>query len=268
MVRSNFHTHTVYCDGTDTPAALAEAAFALGFAALGFTGHSNTGFDPCGMTPEGQARYRAEVAALREAYRGRMEIYCGVEQDYFSGRAEGFDYAIGSVHYVNRDGAYLPVDWLAERTAEIIRVNYGGDANALAEDYYALVGQLLSVTGCQIIGHFDLLTKYDEAGEVFSASDARYRAAALGALDALCPGDPVFEINTGAMARGTRQTPYPALWLLREMLARRCRIMINSDCHDKRRLNCSFDDAAALARAAGFRARTVLRGGEFVEVGL
>ena len=87
MVRSNFHTHTLYCDGSDTPAALAEAAFALGFAALGFTGHSNTGFDPCGMTPEGQAHYRAEIAALREAYRGRMEIYCGVEQDYFSGRA-------------------------------------------------------------------------------------------------------------------------------------------------------------------------------------
>ena len=56
MVRSNFHTHTRYCDGKDSPAELAEAAFALGFRALGFSGHSFTPFDPYGMTPENAAR--------------------------------------------------------------------------------------------------------------------------------------------------------------------------------------------------------------------
>jgi len=241
---------------------MAEAAFRLGFRALGFSGHSHTPFDPCGMTPEGTQRYRAEVAALREAYRGRMEVCCGVEQDYCSGRAEGFDYVIGSVHYVLRDGEYLPVDWSPERTAEIVAQHYGGDACAYAGDYYALVGQVQRVTGCQIIGHFDLITKFDEAGELFDETLPRYRAAALGALDALCPSDPVFEINTGAMARGVRKTPYPALWLLREMHARGMRVMLSSDCHDRRYLDFGFETARALAREAGFAERAVLRGGK------
>ena len=268
MVCSNFHTHSVCCDGKDTPAELVAAALEKGFRILGFSGHSRSPIDPCGMTEESEERYRREVAALREEYRGRLEILCGVEQDYFSGKAEGWDYAIGSVHYVLRDGAYLPVDWSAERTAEILREHYAGDPCAFAEDYYALVGRVAEVTGCEIIGHFDLLTKFDEAGTMFSPEQPRYRTAALNALDALCPGDPVFEINTGAMARGYRSAPYPALWLLRELRARGCRVMLNSDCHDRHFLDYGFAAAAALAREAGFRCRTVLRGGHFEEVGL
>ena len=268
MERSNFHTHTRWCDGADTPAEMAGAASVLGFRALGFSGHSYTPFDPCGMTPEGQERYRSEVGALREAWRGRMEIYCGVEQDYFSGRAEGFDYAIGSVHYVLKDGEYLSVDWSAERTAEIVARHYGGDALAFAEDYFALVGQVLSVTGARIVGHLDLIRKFDEDGEIFGETHPRYRASALGALDALCPLDPIFEINTGAMARGTRKTPYPSLPLLREIRERGCRIMLSSDCHDRRYLDYGFDLARELAREAGFRERAVLRSGRFEQTGL
>ena len=136
------------------------------------------------------------------------------------------------------------------------------------KDYFALAGQVLSVTGAQIVGHLDLLRKFDEAGEMFDEAHPRYRAAALGALDALCPAAPVFEINTGAMARGTRKTPYPALWLLREIRARGCRVMLSSDCHDRRYLEFGFDVARALAAEAGFTERTVLRGGKFVSVAL
>ena len=268
MVRSNFHTHTRYCDGKDSPAELAETALALGFRALGFSGHSYTPFDPCGMTPEGSARYRAEVAALKEKYRGRMEVCCGVEQDYFSGRAEGYDYVIGSVHYILKDSEYLSVDWSAEKTEEIVARHYGADPYAYAEDYFALVGQVHSVTGCQIVGHFDLLRKFDEAGEMLDETSPRYRAAALGALDALCAADPVFEINTGAMARGARKTPYPSLWLLREIKNRGSRIMLNTDCHDRRYLDFGLEAARALALEAGFTERTVLRSGAFTSVKL
>ena len=37
---SNFHTHTTYCDGADSPQALAETAYSSGFSALGFSGRS------------------------------------------------------------------------------------------------------------------------------------------------------------------------------------------------------------------------------------
>ncbi len=268
-VQSNFHTHSVYCDGKDTPAEMAERALSLGFFALGFSGHCDPPFSSCGMTAEGAAAYRRDIAALKKQYAGRMEIYCGVEQDILSGpRAPEYDYAIGSVHWIEKDGRFLSVDWKEEIARQNIRAHYGGDACAYAEDYYALVAQVKERTGCEIIGHFDLLTKFDEAGALFSPDMPRYRAAALMALDALAAPGTIFEINTGAMARGYRTTPYPALWILRELKRRRCAVMLSSDCHDRDRLTYGFETASALALEAGFDGQVVLKNGGFQEIAI
>ena len=88
-------------------------------------------------------------------------------------------------------------------------------------------------TGCQIVGHFDLVTKFIEQGELFDTSHPRYRAAVLRALDCLCRHDVVFEINTGAIARGLRTSPYPEPWIREEIRARGKRFIRNSDCHKK-----------------------------------
>lgn len=36
----NLHTHTIYCDGKDTPEEMILAACEKGFTSLGFSGHS------------------------------------------------------------------------------------------------------------------------------------------------------------------------------------------------------------------------------------
>ena len=265
---SNFHTHSVYCDGRDTPAEMAEAAFSLGFSALGFSGHRDPAFSDCGMTPEKEALYRRDIAQLKAEYAGRMEIYCGIEQDLLAGhRDPAYDYAIGSVHWIEKDGLRLCVDWSAEKTQWNVDHVYHGDPYAYAADYFDRVAQVKQVTNCDIIGHFDLLTKFDEDGAVFDQEHPRYRAAVMHALDGLASPGTVFEINTGAMARGYRRTPFPALWILRELRRRNCLVMLNSDCHDRRKLAYGFDEAIALAKEAGFDSHAVIRGGEITEIG-
>ena len=68
---SNYHTHTVYCDGNDTPEALVLEAIRLGCPSIGFSGHSFTEFDQsyC-MSRERTEEYKREVRALKEKYRG------------------------------------------------------------------------------------------------------------------------------------------------------------------------------------------------------
>ena len=81
MPLSNYHTHTAYCDGKDTPRALVEEAVRLGCPALGFSGHSYTAYDPdCCMSPEGTQAYRREVLTLREEYAGRLDILLGLSR--------------------------------------------------------------------------------------------------------------------------------------------------------------------------------------------
>ena len=235
---SNFHTHTIYCDGKDTPRELAEEAVRLGCLALGFSGHSYTDFDPswC-MSREGTERYREEVLALKEEYGGRLDIRLGIEQDYWSEeRAEDWDYVIGSVHYVRKEGEYLPVDESRDDLLRGVEKLYGGDIYTFAEDYFRLVGDVYNRTHCRIVGHFDLLTKFNEDGTLLDETHPRYLRAAGEALDRLLEAPVLFEINTGAMARGYRTTPYPGPILRRAIARKGGTFILSSDCHRKDQL--------------------------------
>ena len=161
---SNFHTHTCLCDGKDTPEELVLRALELGCPALGFSGHSYAPYDEgyC-MSVAQTAEYKAEIRRLQQKYTGRICIYMGIEQDFYSEAfTEEYDYVIGSVHYLRKNGAYLPVDASEAQQAQAVQDYYGGDWYAFAEDYYRTVAQVRERTGCRIVGHFDLVTKFNE----------------------------------------------------------------------------------------------------------
>lgn len=267
----NLHTHTTFCDGKNTPEEMVQAAVSLGMDSLGFSGHAPCSVpeDHSGMKPDSVPAYRAEILRLREKYAGQLEIFLGLEQDHvlFPNR-ECWDYVIGSVHYVEKDGRQLPVDDCPEVFSQNIVRFYGGDHYAFAEDYYRLVGEVPEKTGCQIVGHFDLITKFNEGDKLFDTAHPRYVGAALDALDRLARKDVIFEINTGAMSRGYRTIPYPAPALLRAMRERNIPICINSDAHSAETLLHAFDQAVELARSCGYREKMVLTRRGFVPEGL
>lgn len=249
----NLHTHTTFCDGRSTAGELVRAAQAAGLTALGFSGHSHVAGDSTTMSPEDTAAYRAEVLRLRAAHAGRMDIYLGLEQDSLSPPpAEPYDYLISSVHYVVKNGRRICVDDTPEELLQGAE-QYGGDLLALVEDYYAAVAAAAERTPCQIVGHFDLITKFNEGDRLFPAQHPRCRTAAREALHSLARRDLIFEINTGAMARGCRTCPYPDPALLQELRALGGRILITSDCHQAEHLLFGFQEARELSIACGFR---------------
>lgn len=257
--RCNLHTHTVFCDGKNTPEEMVQAALAARMEQLGFSGHSYTPFDgSCCMSPDRTEAYRAELARLREVYRGRLRILCGIEQDFYSPQpALHYDYIIGSVHYLWRDGVYCPVDESRERLQRAVREQFAGNIYRFLACYYETLAQVKYKTGCDIVGHFDLVEKFNEGECLFSGADYRYRRPMLDALDQLLEQDVIFEINTGAMSRGYRSTPYPSAYILRRIAEKRGRVMLNSDAHSKDALMWRFDEAAQYAHSCGVGGLTV-----------
>ncbi len=254
-IKKNFHTHTTYCDGKNTPEETVKAAIALGFTALGFSGHAHTPFDlSYAMSHAAADKYYAEINALKAEYCGRIELYCGIEQDYYSDEpVSRWDYVIGSVHYVLKNGEYIPVDETAQILKDAAIKHYGGDIYGLVEDYFATVADVVGKTNADIIGHFDLITKFNEGEAMFSESDPRYVDAYRAALIKLIPYNKPFEINTGAMARGYRSVSYPSKQILQDIYNMGGSIAISSDCHDKAALDYGFDEAASLAKSCGFK---------------
>lgn len=271
---SNIHTHCTFCDGADTPREMIEAAIAMGHTDLGISSHSPAPFDPTCPGIHSEAEYRQEIHALREEYKDRINILCGIEQDIDTSiDKDAYDYVIGAAHYVLLPGPrYVAVDGEVQEIQAAIKEHYGGSGLAMAQDYYARFARGLKAIKPTVIGHFDLVTKYNTRGELFDEESGAYQNAALAALDealTLVAGyGGLLEINTGAMARGSRDIPYPALFLLRHAAQKKARVIITTDCHEKAKLGYGYDDALALLRTAGFTQMAVLQNGVFVDVAI
>ena len=251
MMRGNLHTHTAYCDGNFTPEEIVKKAIEKGFSYIGFSGHSYTFFDETyAMTKENTDRYFDEVTLLKEKYKDKIKILCGIEEDAFSDYpTDRFDYTIASSHYVKIDGKYFEVDHAEDIQNETIKNVFGGDPYAYAENYFETVGNMQG----DIIGHFDLVTKFDREEKIFNQKEVRYKKAVLCALEKLCARNSVFEVNTGAMARGYKLAPYPAMWILEELKKHNSRIIITSDFHRNDTLDFAFNETEKMLSDMGFK---------------
>ncbi len=268
--KQNLHTHSIYCDGNDTPEQVVQAAIEKGFTSIGFSGHAYTPFYRAFIDrPDETPAYLQEVRRLKEKYKGQLDIFCGLEVEVdVPPKYEGFDYLIGAVHYFHIGDEYVGFDRTAEWVDKIIDENFAGDWLKFAERYFSDVARLPQTCDFDILAHFDLVAKNAENVARFDETDPRYLSMGMDAIDALAGKIPLFEVNTGAIARGYRSIAYPAPVFLRRLREKGFGAVITSDCHDVKYLDYAFDDACRLLAACGFCERYVLTGEGFKSVPL
>lgn len=269
-IKSNLHTHTPYCDGKSAAEEIVLRALELRFESIGFSGHSYTDFDPePSMNPTEAAAYAKEINALKAKYEGKIEIYLGIEQDIYSPEPPfSPDYIIGSVHYLDVGGEKVSVDNTAALAEDAVNRCFGGDWLAFAEGYYETAMLAAEKTKANIIGHFDLVTKFNEGNRYFDENHIRYRTAAMDALRYEIGHCDLFEINTGGIYRKKRTAPYPAEFLLREINKLGGEIILSSDSHNAESLGFLFSEAAEFAKHCGFKYAKMLKNGIFTDVKL
>ena len=239
----DLHTHTTFSDGKNAPEEMILEAISRGFKVIGFSDHSPVAFDPPGGMPEGmQLAYRQAVRKLKEKYRGLITVKLGMEQDFYSEPCEenAYDYIIGSVHYLKCADTFVAVDNTPEILKEGVETFFGGDFIKAAQCYFETVAQIPEKNHCDIIGHFDLFSKFNEKYHFFDEQDPAYIRAWQQACDRLLSYDVAFEINTGAVYRGWRSTPYPSPDILQYLKERGARLIYSSDSHMKEQLGYGF----------------------------
>ena len=242
----DLHTHTTFCDGKNTPEEMVEEAVRRGMETIGLCVHTHTPFDEryC-ASPEGIRGFLAETARLKEKYKGQIRVLAGAEQDLYSDTdVSGFDYVIASAHYIRLGREYYAVDESEEILKELA-AKLDHDFIRLSELYFMAVDESVRTIRPNIVGHLDLVTKFNENGRLFDESDPRYQAAARRLIDRLLPYGIPFEVNTGAIARGYRSTPYPSDALRKYICERGGKLILNSDAHRKEDLMYGFEAAAA-----------------------
>ena len=253
-MRQNLHTHSTFCDGKNPPEEMVLKAIEKGFDILGFSGHGYVKIDTAAMSVEGTREYIQTIQMLKEKYKEKIDIYLGLEEDTLNRLIvkEPFSFIIGSVHFLTHEGVSLPIDYNRGIMEFMVDAWYEGNFINLAKDYYQDVRQMANWDEVDIIGHLDLITKFNEDESFIRFDDPLYVKEACDTIDAFA-GKKILEVNTGAISRNYRKTPYPYKNLLQYMREKGVQICLNSDCHNAEYLDCYFPESLEMIKACGYK---------------
>ena len=264
---SNLHTHTIFCDGQSTAEEMVQKAIEKGFLSLGFSGHAYTPFELTSCMKDEQG-YINEINRLKKVYKGQIEIYLGTEEDAFAliDRSK-YEYIIGSLHFLKIDGKILPIDIGNEYMQRCFEA-FNKNAERMAECYYSTFTDYLMKRRPDVVGHFDLIKKYDEVSEPIFLGNKKHDEIAKSFLRTIASKGFLFEVNTGAIARGYRTLPYPSADLLHVLKVEGADITLTSDCHNADYLDCYFDETKHILYDIGFRETVILCNNKFTKIPL
>lgn len=252
----NLHMHSCYCDGANTIENTIKVGIEKGFDSIGFSGHSTMPHpNTYSMTLESEQEYIKEVQELKIKYADKIEVLLGIEYDFYSiNDLSNYDFIIADVHHIKVKDTLVDMDVRKPETVQkIIDDYFDGDGLKYARAFYETTAKLVELERADFVGHFDLIEKHIEKANLFDHTCKKYKDYQICALETLVKKIPIFEINTGAIPRGYRSTPYPSISVLKELKRLGGNITISSDCHDNKYLSFKYDYAVELAKEAGFK---------------
>ncbi|MDA1266756.1 MAG: histidinol-phosphatase [Planctomycetota bacterium] len=238
-------------------------AYELGFTHYGLAEHAPRYLDEHvydeerarGITPADLeatfAAYVERACALRDEYAGRLEVLVGFETERLPGdwrermpalRASApFDFVVGSVHDI--DGVW--VDQSPEVSAGLVE-RCGGRA-PFEVRYFEALAELVSTLRPDIVGHPDLVLRYDGPGANLTSEGL---AAAEAVLYAARDAGSALDVNCGAWRRGGPL--YPSLPLLRRARELGVRVTLGDDSHGVATVGAALEDSLTHLGAAGY----------------
>jgi len=251
---ADLHTHTARCGHAQgMEEDYIEKALELGLAAIAVTDHIPFYWLPAeqhdpslAMPPEALPGYVESVLALKEKYRGRIEVLLGIEADYIEGQEEAlrallaaypFDVVLGSVHWL--DGFW--VDAPSSRH----RYEQGPEAvEGIWRAYWTKLEKAIRSGLFDVIAHLDLPKKF--------GFFPRKPLAALEerVLAALVEQGVAVELSSAGRRKPVGED-YPSRRWLERLAEARLPMVLSSDAHAPEEVGFAFGELAALLTRFG-----------------
>jgi histidinol-phosphatase (PHP family) len=243
--------------------AVVERAVELGFTHYGLSEHSpryrnvDRFPDEVDLTPDDLVStfqsYVASAKALRDEYAESIELLVGFEterlppEDWYERMTElraatGADYIVGSVHDVRG----ICIDYSPDHTTKAAEALGGVEPMQLC--YFDQLADLVSRLAPEVVGHIDLIRKFDGQSASFSPG---VMARIEMTLEAVRQVKGVLDVNAGAHRRGLSPV-YPLPEIL--ALARRMgiRVTLGDDSHGAHDVGVGLDACLQCIANAGY----------------
>lgn len=247
---SDYHMHTPLCGhASGEPVEYAKQALKAGLKEIGFSDHAPllSHKDP-GITMDYAElpTYHHMIETVRNQFADQLTIRVGIEADYLPGfedltramlAAYPYDYVIGSVHFIKKWGFDDPIQ-LKEWDKK--------DVNDVYREHFKLIRQSALSGLFDILGHIDLVKKFDfhPAEPMLDEIEENARAFKKSGV--------VIELNSSGLHKPAAEI-YPS----QEHLQAYCRygvpVTFGSDAHKPEQVARDFSKARDWALAAGYK---------------
>ncbi|MBN2487219.1 MAG: histidinol-phosphatase [Bacteroidales bacterium] len=265
MPWTNFHSHSLFCDGADDPEKYILAAINEKIIAYGFSSHAPVNFKTDWCIPDNRlSEYIEKVKYIKKKYHSEIQTYLGLEIDYIpgvSGRNKhlnymlDLDYFIGSVHFCGYfpDGTPWNIDHTPELFLKGLKEIYKNNFRKATEVFYENTRLMVTEDKPDVIGHLDKIKMFNNQGFCFDENEKYYREQVALTLQTIKNTGSIVEINTRGYYRYGQLDLYPSQWAL-EMIAKMdIPVMLNSDCHKADEITAGFIYAVEILKKAGIQ---------------
>lgn len=260
------HTHTLGCDGKNTPAQMIARATELGMTTIGISNHfivhpriQESNFYPhavrCGYNhiystsfDEIMARFIPIYDEIgRAASESKIRVLRGLEVDYFPDsvwrrnfeRAISVlkpDYLIGACHFIEIDGVPYNVHDMLAADADT--------QTTMVKRYWNKICDASNSGMFAWMAHLDLPRK------VGVGTNDNWRIIERMIIDTLTKNQTPIEINTALQPE-----PYPSHRILKLVANANLPVLISDDAHRTEQIGRFFDDAEKICEQAGIKNR-------------
>ena len=253
--------------GSSTLTELLDAAVARGMRTYGLSNHAPAsdarfladderaaGIDIRQRFAQFEA-YAALSKAAVEDYAGRLEVLRGFEAEvvptatYVEDMSKlreryGFEYVVGSVHFVGE----MPID-VSRELFDVAVARLGGLEQLLVR-YYQEVARMIEGLRPEVVGHFDLPRLLSDGHPAHESR--RVTATANEALEVIAGVGSLLEVNTSGYRKGLRW-PYPAPQPVRRAAELRIAMTFSDDSHQAAQVGSHLETARAYLQGCGVR---------------
>lgn len=255
-IKADYHLHSSFSSDSNTPMEdMILQGISLGLSTLCFTEHLDIDFpyqDPKdeGLFGLNTDSYLYELIRLKEKYAGTIRVLFGVElgiQPHLRrelavyAKSYDFDFIIASSHICNKKDPYWP-SFYEGRT----------DEEAYREYFSSILDCLDTFHNFDVYGHLDYVVRYGRTKDSAYTYD-KYKDILDPILERILQMEKGIELNTGAVGYHLKDLNPCTDILKRYRELGGELITIGSDAHQPAAIARSFDRAADLLKACGFR---------------
>lgn len=254
-LKKDGHIHTKFCPhGSKDPfEKYIERALTLGLEEISFTEHAplpegfidTTPTKDSAMKWDDLEEYFQEISRVKQLYKGKIMINCGLEVDYIEGYEEeikksldkigpSLDDAILSVHFLKNDSLYDCVDYSPQLFAEMVQ-SYGSIEKIYIKYYETLrlsVRANLGKYKPKRIGHMTLVHKFQNKFPY----EGDERAIILSLLQEIKEHGYSLDYNGAGTAKPLCREAYPPNWVVEEAIKLNIPLVYGSDAHQAKEM--------------------------------